>query len=623
MEPSSVSGLVSIVVLVRDRVEHTRRLVASLARATGEWELVVVDNGSTDGTAALLAGLGEELGRPVVVLSFPDDRGGAERRNAGAAAARGEFLLFLDNDVLVDDAGLVEVLAAELAGEPRLAAVSPLLCYPGELSLVQCAGGGSTPNGLIGLVGRGQPVSARHRARREQTWAPTAALMVRRSAFRAVGGFDEAFDPVPLCEDVDLCLRLRAAGGGVRFVGAVVARHFEGTTFNHVGHDKLAVWKRHTRVLRARWAREFAEGPRHGPAELAWVPVRKDYRDLDAPRAWVEGSGGAGGVGLAGAGGVGLAGAGGVGLAGAGGAAGGAGPGGGPAGGGAGAVAAEPGTGPAGAAGGPGAGFFTSDRELAGLGRADVRVSVLGARASLAALAATPGVRITGVSDRDAGELARRSREHGVRWALREDRDAVELVPAEGVVGDRLDLAELALRRGSHALLEAPLVGGPAELAGLLGRARTAEARCSVLLPWAHHPELAALGKAVAEGRIGAPTSFVARVRAPGGDPALDVLDAAERALGGPVELVAGLGPTRARVRAAGVPGVLEAGRGARSLRVVITGADGELTAEPAFDGPDGALEDFVALLRGGPAPLTDVVALGSVLAARLAWVTA
>ncbi|QUF04982.1 glycosyltransferase [Actinosynnema pretiosum subsp. pretiosum] len=619
MEPSSVSGLVSIVVLVRDRVEHTRRLVASLARATGEWELVVVDNGSTDGTAALLAGLGEALGRPVVVLSFPDDRGGAERRNAGAGAARGEFLLFLDNDVLVDDAGLVEVLAAELAGEPRLAAVSPLLCYPGELSLVQCAGGGSTPNGLIGLVGRGQPVSARHRERREQTWAPTAALMVRRSAFRAVGGFDEAFDPVPLCEDVDLCLRLRAAGGGVRFVGAVVARHFEGTTFNHVGHDKLAVWKRHTRVLRARWAREFAEGPRHGPAELAWVPVRKDYRDLDAPRAWVEGSWvegtGAGSAGPAGASG------------GAGGAVGGAGPvvdpGGGPAGDGAGLGAAEPGTRPVGAAGGPGAGFFTSDRELAGLERADVRVSVLGARASLAALAATPGVRITGVSDRDAGELARRSREHGVRWALREDRDAVELVPAEGVVGDRLDLAELALRRGSHALLEAPLVGGPAELAGLLGRARTAEARCSVLLPWAHHPELAALGKAVAEGRIGAPTSFVARVRAPGGDPALDVLDAAERALGGPVELVAGLGPTRARVRVAGVPGVLEAGRGPRSLRVVITGEGGELTAEPPFDGPDGALADFVALLRGGPVPLTDVVALGPVLAARLAWVTA
>ncbi|MCP2096298.1 hypothetical protein LV78_004284 [Actinosynnema pretiosum] len=279
--------------------------------------------------------------------------------------------------------------------------------------------------------------------------------------------------------------------------------------------------------------------------------------------------------------------------------------------------------GPGGARGKPDAGFFSSDRELAGFGRADVRVSVLGARASLGALAATPGVRITGVSDRDAGELARRSREHGVRWALREDRDAVELVPAEGVVGDRLDLAELALRRGSHALLESPLVGGTTELAALLARVRTAETRCSVLLPWAHHPELAALGKAVAEGRIGAPTSFVARVRAPGGDPALDVLDAAERALGGPVELVAGLGPTRARVTAAGVPGVLEAGRGARSLRVVITGEGGELVAEPAFDGSGAALADFVALLRGGPVPLTDVAAIGSVLAARLAWVTA
>jgi O-antigen biosynthesis protein len=566
MKWSVVPGLVSVVMQVRNRLEYTRRTLASLARASGEFELVVVDNGSDDGTAEYLAGLAETFGRPVVVLRFDDDRGGAERRNVGAGAARGEFLLFLDNDVLVDDPDVVEVLVAELA-DPAVAAASPLLCFPGDGLLVQCAGGGSTADGRIGPVGRGSPLSDVHREHREETWGATAALLVRRSSFERIGGFDEAFDPVPLCEDIDLCLRLRAAGERIMHVGSVMMRHFEGTTFNHVGHDKLPIWKRHMRVIRSRWADVFAAGPVHTAADLAWVPVEKDYSDLDNPRVWLP-------------------------------------------------------TEPA-----PGPGFFASDHALAAARPADVRVAVVGHAPRAASFADVPGVRLVGVADPDLHTLLTAARAHDVPWALRDGVELVETVPAEGVVvrGDAR-AAIAALRRGAHVLLEKP----GADLGRVAEAARESEGTCSVALPWG--PGLADLGEAVADGRIGVPEGFAVCLEVPGrgedtvvADLGLDALDAVERALGVPVTVVKTLEATDVRVQATAVAGdvagTVEVGWDAPRprLRVSVTGDGGELAVD--LDEPDlaGLHDDFVAALRGGPAP-ADVEAVGATVRLFLEW---
>lgn len=568
MNPTPVPGLVSVVMLVRNRLEYTRRALASLARASGDFEVVVVDNGSRDGTAEHLAGL--DLGRPLTVLRHEDDRGGSERRNVGAAAARGEFLLFLDNDVLVDDPRVVEALAAELAADPGLGAVSPLLLYPGEGALVQCAGGGSTADGRIGPVGRGRPLGAEHREHREQTWAPTAALMVRHGSFRRVGGFDEAFDPVSLCEDVDLCCRLRADGERLRYVGSVAMRHFEGTTFNHVGYDKLPVWKRHMRVIRSRWAEVFAAGPAHPAEALEWVPVEKDYADLDRPRV---------------------------------------------------AVVADPASAPADLS------FFASDRALAAAEPADVRVVVVGAGE---AVPAVPGVRVVGVADPDVRALLPAARAHGAPWALRDGTRLVETVPAEGVVVGVPDTGAVltALRRGLHVLLGKRAVD---DLARLVGAVREAPGRCSVDLTHAHHPELTALGKAVTEGRVGAPHGFAVRVDRPaaaGGDVVTDLgpdaLDAVERVLGAPVTGVRTEGATRDRVRAeavaGGVTGTVEAGWGEPRFRVSVTGAGGALAADLAASPVSGAYADFVGALRGGPAPLTGLDSVAGLFGVVLGW---
>ncbi|MDQ2583963.1 glycosyltransferase [Saccharothrix yanglingensis] len=566
MNPTPVPGLVSVVMLVRNRLEYTRRALASLANASGDLEVVVVDNGSRDGTAEHLAGLDHP--HPLTVLRHEDDRGGSERRNVGAAAARGEFLLFLDNDVLVDEPHAVEALAAELTADPGLGAVSPLLLYPGGSGLVQCAGGGATTDGRIGAVGRGRPVGAEHRAHRDQVWAPTAALMVRHSSFRRVGGFDESFDPVSLCEDVDLCCRLRAAGERLRYVGSVAVRHFEGTTFNHVGHDKLPVWKRHTRVLRARWAEVFAAGPAHTAEDLAWVPVEKDYSDLDRPRV---------------------------------------------------AVLADPGS--------ADLSFFASDGALATARPADVRVLLVGG-AGTPDVGAVPGVRVVGVADPDVRALLPAARAHGAPWALRDGTRLVEAVPAEGVVVRAPDTGAVltALRRGLRVLLGKQAVD---DLPRLVEAARQAPGRCSVDLPWAHHPELIALGKAVTDG--GAPRGFAVRLDQPSpadrdvvADLGPDVLDAVERVLGVPVTAVRTLEATphrvRARAVAGGLTGTVEVGRGDPRFRVSVTGEAGERAADLVAPPVSGAYVDFVGALRGGPAPSTGLDAVGGLFDVVRAW---
>ncbi|WP_447007915.1 glycosyltransferase [Saccharothrix isguenensis] len=546
--------------LVRNRLEYTRRALASLARASGDFEIVVVDNGSDDGTAEYLAALEHE--RPIAVLRHEDDRGGSERRNVGAAVARGEFLFFLDNDVLVDDPDVVDVLAAELTADPGLGAVSPLLLYPGEVALVQCAGGGSTADGRIGPVGRGRPPGPEHRQHREQTWAPTAALMVRHSSFRRVGGFDEAFDPVSLCEDIDLCCRLRAGGERLRHLGSVAMRHFEGTTFNHVGHDKLPIWKRHMRVIRSRWADVFATGPEHTAADLEWVPVEKDYSDLDRPRV---------------------------------------------------SVLSDP------ASASADLSFFASDRVLATAEPADVRVVVVGA----GAVPALPGVRVVGVTHPDAVEPA----DHRMPWVLLDATRLVETVPAEGVVVRAPSSAAVltALRRGLHVL-----VGKDSVDDVVVEAARKAPGRCSVDLPWAHHSDLTALGKAVTEGSAGAPRGFEVRLDqvSTGRDLVAelgpDVLDVVDRVLGAPVTGVRTVEATHDRVRAVavagGVTGTVELGWGEPRFHLAVTGVDGALAADLVASPVDGAYADFVGALRGGPTPLTDLGAVGGLFAVVSAW---
>ena len=176
------------------------------AQTMTAWEAIVVDDGSTDGTDELVAALA--AADPRIHLRRGRRQGVSGARNAGLAVSRGEAVLFLDSDDLLEPRAL-EVLSEELLHSPSLGAVHGAwtrVSADGERILTQQAG----PAGdLFAQLACG-PVFAIH------------ACLVRRELVECAGGFDPS---LPICEDWDLWQRIARTGARFGAVDDVVARY--------------------------------------------------------------------------------------------------------------------------------------------------------------------------------------------------------------------------------------------------------------------------------------------------------------------------------------------------------------------------------------------------------------
>ncbi len=233
----------SVVVPVHGRAGLTRRcLELVLADLPAACEVVVVDDGSRDETPAVLAGFGETIR----VVRLEENRGFAAACNAGAEAASGEFLAFLNNDTEPRPGWLGRLL--EYAREhPGAAVVGAKLLYP--TGVVQHAGIAIGQDGYPHNLYAGFPAEhpAVDRPRRLQA-VTGACQLVRRQTFEQVGGFDQGFRNS--MEDVDLCLRIGEIGGEVHLCPAAVAVHLESATRGREEKFEASV-----ALYRERWRR--------------------------------------------------------------------------------------------------------------------------------------------------------------------------------------------------------------------------------------------------------------------------------------------------------------------------------------------------------------------------------
>jgi GT2 family glycosyltransferase len=178
----------SVVIATRDRAGLLGGALASLRAQTGapEFEIVVVDNASSDDTAAVARAAGA-----TVVFEPEPNRGRA--RNAGVAAARGELLLFVDDDVVVPPFFVAaHARAHAAAAEPHVVS-GPIVNVPSADE---------------------RPVPTWVHA--SNAFFCTCNVSLRKADFDAVGGFDPAFDRYGW-EDTELGVRLRNAGVKRRF----------------------------------------------------------------------------------------------------------------------------------------------------------------------------------------------------------------------------------------------------------------------------------------------------------------------------------------------------------------------------------------------------------------------
>src|ERR1017187_6595766 len=120
MNTNSVPGTTSVIIPCWNQVEYTRQCVAALLRHTRSiWELIVVDNGSTDGTAEYVANIRDAAPLPVTVIANTTNQGFPAAINQGLKCARGEYLVLLNNDVVVTDGWLEQLIGLATVSSSR------------------------------------------------------------------------------------------------------------------------------------------------------------------------------------------------------------------------------------------------------------------------------------------------------------------------------------------------------------------------------------------------------------------------------------------------------------------------------------------------------------------------
>jgi GT2 family glycosyltransferase len=206
-------------------------LEALLAQAWPPVEIVVVDNASVDDSLAVLRAYGERPG--LRLIASPDNLGFAGGANAGIATTTGDLVATFNPDVTPRPDWSARLRDA-FAADARLGAAGGKLLFP-DGATIQHAGGRIERPLLVGEnIGHGEPDRGQHDAPADVDFLTGGALMLRRSAFDAIGGFDPTFYPA-YYEDVDLCVRLRAAGWAVRYIPAATGLHREGAGKDEAG----------------------------------------------------------------------------------------------------------------------------------------------------------------------------------------------------------------------------------------------------------------------------------------------------------------------------------------------------------------------------------------------------
>ena len=240
---------VSIVIPAYGEPLLTFSCLASIARHTqGAFEVIVVDDASPEPLAAALAGVdGVRFQRNDANLGF------IGTCNRGAALARGELLVFLNNDTLVTD-GWLDALSRVFDEHADAGLVGARLVYPdGRL---QEAGGIVWRDGSAWNDGRGDdPERPAYMYLREADYCSGACLAIPRALFAALGGFDVRYAPA-YYEDVDLAFAVRAAGRKVFYQPAATIVHFEGRTS---GTDVTQGIKRHQAINQSTFAAKWSQ----------------------------------------------------------------------------------------------------------------------------------------------------------------------------------------------------------------------------------------------------------------------------------------------------------------------------------------------------------------------------
>jgi O-antigen biosynthesis protein len=259
--PEAAAPLVSVVMVTHGGGETAVEAIEALIENTDvPFELIVVDNASPDGTAALLdAGVDG-----ATVVTNEENVGFAAGSNQGAALASGRYLCFLNPDAFVQQ-GWLPALLATFERDETVGAAVPVFLHPD--GRVQEAGSALDADANALAIGDGgDPDAFEHRFRRKIDYGSAACLLVRADLFHELDGFDPGYAPA-YYEDADLCFKLEERGFATLVEPGARVVHLRGGTSPRARrlmtmNRRIFVQRWHERLERRRPLRADPDNPR-------------------------------------------------------------------------------------------------------------------------------------------------------------------------------------------------------------------------------------------------------------------------------------------------------------------------------------------------------------------------
>ncbi|MCL4512746.1 MAG: glycosyltransferase family 2 protein [Candidatus Eremiobacteraeota bacterium] len=235
--------LTSIIILTYNNLKYTKLCLQSLFRHTEKpYELILVDNGSTDGTQEYIQSLSLSPGTqaenrltPIRIKKIfnPTNKGFSAGCNQGASLASGKYIVFLNNDTIPQKNWLKELIyAAEKFY--KIGVVGSLLAFPD--GTIQHAGAAFGPPYFTHHLYKGKKLSylPAHTAKILQA-VTGACLLIQSELFAKIGGFDERY--LNGFEDLDLCFKVRKEGFRILYWPKSTLIHFESVSPNRKAKD--------------------------------------------------------------------------------------------------------------------------------------------------------------------------------------------------------------------------------------------------------------------------------------------------------------------------------------------------------------------------------------------------
>lgn len=245
---STKPPLVSVIIVNTNELHHLRDLLpTSINQTYPNYEIIVVDNGSTDGSLAFIA---EQFVHHVKVVENGANLGYVGANNIGFEHARGDYIIVLNPDTALDPDWIQELVADMEAHPDAGMATSQILMFD-DHDVINTCGNEVSLIGIGFCRGLGQPANSYTNAD-EVASVSGAAFIIRRDVLERIGGFDETY--WAYVEDTDISWRAILAGYTIRYVPKSIVYHkyklkMSPYKFFHIDRNRYLLLFKHLRIL--------------------------------------------------------------------------------------------------------------------------------------------------------------------------------------------------------------------------------------------------------------------------------------------------------------------------------------------------------------------------------------